>query len=1010
MKTHLVIFLTLYSTLLADPQISSWFTKNSSKYARIYETTEDEAIQNSVTTWSRGAGTQSPATYSGIHEISTSTDWVYIHTTGLASHIMGPWYRDEAKTNLFPNYPSNTSSIYRIPRAPSEAENKDKTTLGAAGYYVNGVAMFNSLDAFSYSNSNTSDATPNSSFTGDGIWNRDAYINENVTFDAANAHQAGNTYHYHASSPALRHQLGDSVDYDANTNTYTENPGAIIKHSPILGWAADGYPVYGPYGYSSPNNSASTVHRMISGYTLRNITQRTTLPQWAADLSNRSTTLALSEQGPDVNTNFPLGRYAEDYELTETGDLDRYNGRICVTPEYPSGTYAYFITITADGTPVYPYSLAFEYYGNATGGSLRNVNEEVSIRFEGGPENAEEHRTTTSNNDNVTLTWSTIEGGKYNVQSSSTLKEDSWTNEETELEPDSNMLSFTAANILQDQDKKFFRLQRTELSDFDDSGFNYTDSINDPNPPSQNNILLLIVDDWGIDSSVFDNTSSDPSISFAPMPNLQSIIDNGVRFTNAYAQPTCSVTRASIITGRHPFRTGVGNPTTENTLPDSELALPEAFTAQASPYALASFGKWHLGSGDNGPLTNGGWTEFRGIIPGGVSSYTDWSKAINGVTTDNVTTYTTIDQVNDASNFISSQGANPWFVWIGFNAPHSPFHNPPNGPDGNPLETYPTLPETNGVVTGANQKTAYQASLQALDTEIGRLLQSVDLTTTNIIIIGDNGSPRQVVQAPFDQSHAKGSLFEGGTHVPLFAAGPDIHISGTSDKLVHCVDLYSTILELANISPSAATAGITIDSNSLVPIFNDSDTTDRTVVAEQFGSAVTSGRSIISDDHPDHKLIILGDPNDITDTPQFSLYNINLDPNEQSPIDLTTFSPAEQIIYDHLRAKDTALGGGYSDPAIIVDTLYLELPITTGPTSPPQNINILPTNITIDGVAATIIGRLDQTDTENRYWVKCTISPTAASYTSAIVEFTNLPGGNATRTFTIAQPEINIAP
>lgn len=993
----IIIFLSLFSTLLADPQLTSWFTQNSDKYARIYETKEDEDIQNSVTTWNRGAGIQLSPTYSGIHEISTSTNWLYIRTTGLASHIMGPWYGNVAKTNLFPNYPSNTDSIYRIPRKPTfntDPDAKSPTTLGAAGYSVNGVAMFNCLDAFSYSNSNADDARPNSAYNGDGIWNRDAYVNESVTFDPAFAHQAGNTYHYHANAPGIRHQLGDSVDYDATTNTYTENPGATPKHSPIIGWAADGYPVYGPYGYSDPNNSASTVTRMTSGYTLSSITQRTSLPQWAANFNDRTTTLTATEHGPAVSANFPLGHYAEDNQFTGTGSLDLYNGRNCITPEYPAGTYAYFITIEADGTPVYPYTFAVEYYGNATGDNVNNITEPVTIRYEGGPESNERNQDITTNNDNLTLTWSTIEGGKYNIQSSTTLEDNSWVNEQINVQPDTNMLNYTAASALADLDKKFFRLKRTELANFDDTGFDYTNTT----PPVLNNILLLIVDDWGIDASVFDNTSTDPSISFAPMPNLQTIVNNGVRFTNAYAQPTCSVTRASIITGRHPFRTTVGNPQTDNTLPDSEIALPEAFTAQSSPYALASYGKWHLGSGATGPLTNGGWTEFRGILSGGVTSYTDWSKTENGVTTDNVTTYTTTDQVNEATTFITAQGTDPWFVWVGFNAPHTPYHNPPSG-----LGTYPAYPETNGEVTGVNRRPAYQAALEALDTEIGRLLQSVDLTKTNIIIIGDNGTPGGVVQAPYDSTHAKGSLFEGGTHVPLFAAGPDIHITGTSDKLVHCVDLYSTILELADITPSAAAPGVTIDSKSLVPIFNGADTTDRCVITEQFGSTFTTGRGIISDDYPDYKLLILGHPTDISDTPQFFLYNITLDPNEQSPINLTTLTPAEQIIYDHLLAKDTALGGGYSDPASTQDTLYLELPNTTGPSSPPQNLSATPSSITIDGVAATFVGRLDQTDTEDRYWIKCTISPEAATYTSAVVEFTNLPGGNADRTFNAIQ-------
>lgn len=1006
---YLLLLFALYSSVFADPQLSSWFTKNSTKYARLYETKEKEVALESVTTWDRGAGVQALPTYPGVHEISSSNDWVYIRTTGLASHMMGPWYLNEAKTNLFPNYPSNSATIYRIPRTPVVPAEKTPTGGGAIGYYVNGVAMFNALDTLSYSNSEAADNQPNGAFAGDGVWNRDAYVNEKVTFDSANAHSAGNLYHYHAGSPGLRHQLGDSVDYDATTNTYTENPGSPIRHSPIVGWAADGYPVYGPYGYTDPQNIGSTVKRMTSGYAKRAITefptQRTTLPQWAADIDNRSTVLATSEYGPPVNTDFILGHYVEDYEFLGNGDLDLYNGRLCKTPEYPAGTYAYFLTIEADGTPVFPYSVGTAYYGTPSGSTRNNINEAVDISFEGGPETVADNPVVDSNNDDLVISWDTIEGGKYDIQSSTTLEDNSWLTEQHDVNPGSDMLSFTFANVLATEPKKFFRLKRTELADFDDTGFGFTNTT----PTIRNNILLLIIDDWGIDASVFDNVANDPGNSFAPMPNLQTLVNNGLRFTNAYAQPTCSVTRASIITGRHPFRNGVGNPTAGNTLASEELALPEIFTNQASPYAIGSFGKWHLGSGDNGPLTNGGWTEFRGIIQGAVDSYTNWDKTINGVTTSDVTTYTTTDQVNDTAAFITAQGANPWFAWVGFNAPHDPFHNPPNGEDGNPLESYPSYPENaDGEVTGANRIFAYQAALQALDTEIGRLLTSVDLTTTNIIIIGDNGTPAQVVQAPFANDHAKGSLNQGGTHVPLIAIGPDIHASGTSDKLVHCVDLFSTILDIAKIDKDAATAGVVIDSNSLVPIFNGSDTEDRSVVVEQFGDAVTTGRGIISDDYPDYKLIILGSPTDITDEPEFFFYNITNDIDERSPIDITNLSATHQIIYDHLLAKDAALGGGYSDPATTQDTIYIQLPITTGPSSAPQNVTVLPTSVTIDGVTATVVGRVDVNDVENRYIVKCTISPSSPNYTNATVIFTNLGGGDPTRTFTVGTADITV--
>ena len=240
---------------------------------------------------------------------------------------MGPWYGDEDKTQLFPNYPANQSLLYRIPRDPGDPPSvKIPTGIGRIGLFVNGVAMFDSRDAFSYDTSEGVDERPGSGseVEGDDVWNRDAYVNENVTFDNAFAHQAGDTYHYHANAPGLRHELGDSVDYDLETNTYTENFNG--EHSPILAWVSDGLPLYGPYGYSDPNDSSSPVVRMRSGFRKRTITDRTTLPAYAArvqDFTNAgdSAEYALSEDlhGPSVSEDFPIGHYLEDYEYL--GDL-----------------------------------------------------------------------------------------------------------------------------------------------------------------------------------------------------------------------------------------------------------------------------------------------------------------------------------------------------------------------------------------------------------------------------------------------------------------------------------------------------------------------------------------------------------------------------------------------------------------------------------------------------------------------------------------------------------------
>jgi hypothetical protein len=132
------------------------------------------------------------------------------------------------------------------------------------------------------------------------------------------------------------------------------------SHSPLLGFMFDGYPIYGPFGYSSANISTSSIKRMKSGFSLRSITTRTSF-------SNGITFTSSDSYGPAVSSDFPLGSFLEDYEWKSTnGDLDQYNGRWCVTPEYPSGTYAYFVTTTDSGAPAYPFTIGPYYYGVVT--------------------------------------------------------------------------------------------------------------------------------------------------------------------------------------------------------------------------------------------------------------------------------------------------------------------------------------------------------------------------------------------------------------------------------------------------------------------------------------------------------------------------------------------------------------------------------------------------------------------------------------------------------------------
>jgi uncharacterized protein (TIGR03437 family) len=245
---------------------------------------------------------------------------------------------------------------------------------------------------------------------GDGIWRRNAYYGELLTFDSCVGHQPGNgSYHYHASPLCLRAEMNDNLQTlrnSRNGSSYVELASGW-HHSPILGWAPDGNPIYGPYGYSSSMDPTSPIKRIKPGFRLRAITQRTSLPDWSLpNHPNVSQTLTASQYGPDVSTTFPLGRYVEDYEWAAgVGDLDQYNGRMTVTPEYPGGTYAYYVTIDDTGTPAFPYVLAGQYYGTVGSGFMGQVSSSAADYFNAG--------TVTPAPASPTLTsWST----KYSTQ------------------------------------------------------------------------------------------------------------------------------------------------------------------------------------------------------------------------------------------------------------------------------------------------------------------------------------------------------------------------------------------------------------------------------------------------------------------------------------------------------------------------------------------------------------------------------------------------------------------
>jgi len=253
-----------------------------------------------------------------VQRVDYTDDDVYVSSTGIPSHPIGPWAAN-------PNDATDQAHEFQIPRHPQPATNHLNTPLGPIGTFVNGVPMFNTKDGFKYNN----------------WWNQNAVVAEAISFDNCLGHpQMAGMYHYHQVPQCLLVQLGDLG----------------VEHSPIIGWAFDGYPVYGPFGYADPADAGSGVVRLASSYRMRSLTQRHTAPD--------GTPLNPPQYGPDVSAQYPLGLYLEDFEYVPgLGDLDVYNGRFCLTPEYPDGTYAYFATVDAMGDSTFPYLLGPRYYG-----------------------------------------------------------------------------------------------------------------------------------------------------------------------------------------------------------------------------------------------------------------------------------------------------------------------------------------------------------------------------------------------------------------------------------------------------------------------------------------------------------------------------------------------------------------------------------------------------------------------------------------------------------------------
>ena len=349
MKLSVLSVCLLFSSCLfcQGPAITSWL-QNTSQTGSYYMNGNGTAISNGILV--------------NCQQVEYSNDFVYVTTEGVPSYPTGPFLDGN------PSQAQAQGAIYKIPLNPQPNNgNPTSTTMGTIGIFINGTSLYDYRDGVAWNPStNALCGGPGNPPCPGGPaasmdWNRDAIPAEMDGFDCSKGHPAMGQYHHHQNPSAFDLDLNvvSSICnlYDAE-GLYAIDPSA---HSPLIGYAYDGYPIYGAYGYANQDGSGGIV-RIKSSYQLQNLSSRT--------------------NGPAINTTYFLGYFREDYEyVSQSGEdfLDEHNGRVCVTPEYPNGTYAYFCTVDENHNSYYPYAVGPTFYGVYSNASVNSINEGTTI-------------------------------------------------------------------------------------------------------------------------------------------------------------------------------------------------------------------------------------------------------------------------------------------------------------------------------------------------------------------------------------------------------------------------------------------------------------------------------------------------------------------------------------------------------------------------------------------------------------------------------------------------------
>jgi len=359
------------------------------------------------------------------------------------------------------------------------------------------------------------------------------------------------------------------------------------------------------------------------------------------------------------------------------------------------------------------------------------------------------------------------------------------------------------------------------------------------------NVLLIMTDDQGYGDL---GCTGNP---IQKTPCIDRLHDESVRFTDFHVSPFCTPTRAALMTGRYPARTGAFRTSAGKTsLRPDETTVAEVFAANG--YATGIFGKWHLGDSCPSRPIDQGFEEAVWHRCGGVTQISDYwmndyfdDTYLDGSEWRQYEGYCTDVWFNEAMRFIDKTGDRPFFIYLPTNAPHGPFL---------------VADEFKEPYEGCGENAAFKGMIANFDMNMGRMIDFLDreglADNTILIYMTDNGSSagyrlssegatRHAVDAfPVEGSYSAGmrgkksSPYEGGHRVPFFIRWPggELGTPRDVDTLAAHLDVMPTLIELCELQQPEGPA---LDGRSLAPLLRDADADwpERTLVTQIHGGA-----------------------------------------------------------------------------------------------------------------------------------------------------------------------------